>query len=125
MIDSQYTPINCSLEIKQENNQIICLTKGKKSSQIFQTMGLDSQSKSNILLKIKNYLNYNLNECKIPTPEKSSSSTLTIVIVVCSIVVALIIAFVIFLIIRKKKLSSNKDSNVDSLVNKVDELQES
>ena len=126
MVDSQYKSINCSLDIKQKgNNQIICMTNGKISSQIFQTMGLDTQNQNNILLKVKNYLNYNLNDCKIPaTPSSSKSSTLTIVLVVCSIVIFLVIGFVLFTVIRKKRRESKKDDKIDTLKNEVDELQE-
>ena len=126
MVDSQYKSINCDLDIKQKgNNQIICMTNGKISSQIFQTMGLDTQNKNNILLKVKNYLNYNLNDCKIPsTPSSSKSSTLTIVLVVCSIVIFLVIGFVLFTVIRKKRRESKKDDKINTLKNEVDELQE-
>ena len=35
IVDSQYKSINYDLEIKQENNQIICMANGKLSNQIF------------------------------------------------------------------------------------------
>ena len=118
IVDSQYKSINCNLNISQ-NNQIICLTTGKTSANIFQTMGLDSLKKNNILIKIKHHLNYTLSECK-----PKLSSTLIIIIVVASIVVALIIAFVIFLIIRKKKKESQSVGKINMLINDVGELQE-
>ena len=118
IVDSQYKSINCSLNISK-NNLIICLTTGKNSANIFQTMGLDSKSKNNILIKIKNHLNYTLSECK-----PKLSSTLIIIIVVASVVVAFIIAFVIFLIIRKKKKESKSDGKINMLINDVGELQE-
>ena len=118
MVDSEYKPINCSFNITQEYNQIICSIKGKNSTKIFQTMGIDTQNNNNILIKVNNYLNYTLSECY------ESSSTLTIAIVVVSIVVAIVIGVVIFIIVRKKKIESQSISKVNSLINEVGELQE-
>ena len=118
MVDSEYKPINCSFNITQENNQIICSIKGKNSTKIFQTMGTDTQNNNNILIKVNNYLNYTLSECY------ESSSTLTIAIVVVSIVVAIVIGVVIFIIVRKKKIESQSIGKVNSLINEVGELQD-
>ena len=81
-------------------------------------MGLDTQKKNNILIKVKNHLNYTLSKCK------ASSSTLTIVLVVVSIVIALIIAFVLFIVIKKKRRESKSDNTINTLINEVGELQE-
>ena len=118
MVDSQYKTINCSYNKSHVNNQIICLTKGRYTANIFQTMGLDTQNKNNILIKVKNQFNYTLCECK------ASSSTLTIALVVVSVVVALIIAFVLFIIIKKKRRESSSGNKINSLINEVGELQE-
>ena len=124
IIDSQYKSINCSLNIIQKNNKILCSIKGQISAKIFQTIGVDSQKKDNILIKIKDPLNYALSECKAKLSPTKSSSTLTIVIVISSIVVALIIAFVIFIIIRKKRRESKSANKINTLINEVGELQE-
>ena len=118
MVDSEYKPINCSFNITQENNQIICSIKGKNSTKIFQTMGIDTQNNNNILIKVNDYINYTLSECY------ESSSTLTIAIVVVSIVVAIVIGVVIFIIVRKKKIESQSIGEVNSLINEVGELQD-
>ena len=121
MVDSQYKSINCNLNIKEENNEIICTTKGKNSTQIFQTMGLDKKKDNNILLKVQNYLNYDLNECHVSS---SNSSTFTIIMTVGSILIFLIIAFVLFTIIRKKRKEAKPDAKLKTLINEISELQE-
>ena len=119
IVDSQYKSINCSLNITQGINQILCSITGNNSAKIFQTIGVDSQKKDKILIKVHDHLNYTLSECK-----PKSSSTLTIVIIIVSIVVALIIAFVIFIIVRKKRRESKSDVKINTLINEVGELQE-
>ena len=118
MVDFHYKLINCNFSKNNESNQIICLPQGQYTADIFQTMGLDTQKKNNILIKVKKHLNYTLSKCK------ASSSTLTIVLVVVSIVIALIIAFVLFIVIKKKRRESKSDNTINTLINEVGELQE-
>jgi hypothetical protein len=120
IVDSEYKSINCNLNIKEGDNQIICTTKGEKSTQIFQTTGIDNQTNDKILIKIKNYLNYNLTECH----QSLSSSNLKVILLVGSILIFLIIAFVIFLIIRKKRRELKQDNKINSLINEPSEFQE-
>ena len=119
IVDLEYKSLNCNLDIKKENNEIICKTKGLNSSQIFQTMGTDSQTNDKILIKVNNYLDYNLTEC-----HPSSSSKSSIFIIVGSILASIIIILAIFLIIRYIRKNKKSDTKINSLINELSEIQQ-
>ena len=120
IVDSQYKLLNCSLDVKKENNQIICLTKGNISSQIFKTTGTDYKTKEEILIKVNDYLDYNLTEC---FPVSSSKlSTFSIVLIVSGCLILVLIAFLLIKRIRKNKGESKQDTKLKSLINELDEI---
>ena len=120
IVDSKYKSINCNLDIKEEINQIICKAKGQNSSLIFQTMGIDTKGKDNILIKVNNYIEYNLTKCHIP----SKLGTFNIITIVGSCLIFLIITIGVCLIIRKKRREAKPNNKINSLINELGELQE-
>ena len=123
IVDSQYKSLNCSLDVKKENNQIICSTKGKISSQIFQTTGTDYKTKGMILIKVNDYLDYNLTECyPISPPSSSRLSAFSIVLIVSGCVIFVLIAFIIIIRIRRRKSEAKQDTKIKSLINELDEI---
>ena len=123
IVDSQYKSLNCSLDVKKENNQIICSTKGKISSQIFQTTGTDYKTKDMILIKVNDYLDYNLTECyPISPPSSSKLSAFSIVLIVSGCVIFILIAFIIIIRIRRRKSEAKQDTKIKSLINELDEI---
>ena len=120
IVDSKYKSINCNLDIKGEINQIICRAKGQNSSLIFQTMGIDTKGEDNILIKVNDYIEYNLIKCDIP----SKLSTFNIILISGSCLIFLIIVIAVFLIIRKKRREAKPDTKINSLIKELGELQE-
>ena len=121
-MDSENNTLNCILEIKEDNNQIICLTKAKNSSQIFQTMGTDDKTKEKILIKVNDYLDYNLTECHQKSSNSSKLTTLNVVLITIGGVIIIIIALLIILKMRKKNNEFKKDRQIKSLINDLDEV---
>ena len=97
IVDDELKNISCDLNITGgKSNEIKCLVNGKNSSQIFQTKGVDNEKNETVLIKINNYLNYNLKYCPV-------SKTKLILAIVLPIVGAIIIIISFILILKYKK----------------------
>jgi hypothetical protein len=115
IVDDELKDIPCNLNIiGGKSNEIKCLVNGNSSSKIFQTRGVDNEKNEAVLIKVKNYLNYNLKYCPV-------SKTKLILAIVLPIAGAIIIIITIILIVRFKKKHSynpiNKNEEIDQLNN--------
>ena len=100
IVDDILKNISCNLNITGgKSNEIKCLVNGKTSSQIFQTKGVDNEKNETVLIKINNYLDYNLKYCPV-------SKTNLILAIVLPIGGAFIIIVVVLLVLKYKKKHS-------------------
>ena len=98
LVDGELKNLTCNLNIKEgKSNEIKCLPYGKNSSQIFQTKGVDSNENEGILIKVNNYLNYNLRYCSV------SNRTTLVLAIVLPIVGLILIIVVVILCLKCKK----------------------
>ena len=98
LVDGELKNLTCNLNILEgKSNETKCLAYGKNSSQIYQTKGVDSKENEGILIKVNNYLNYNLRYCSV-----SNQTTLVLAIVLPIVGLILIIGVVILCLKCKK-----------------------
>ena len=112
IVDDELKNIPCNLIFKGgKNYNLRCFANGNNSAQIFQTKGVNPETKEVVLIKIKDYYNYPLKYCSV-------SKTKLILAIVLPIVGAIIIIVSVILIIRyKRKHSNNTKEEVEKLEN--------
>ena len=104
IVDDELKNISCNLNITGgKGNEIKCSVNGQNLSQIFQTKGLDNEKNEEILIKIDNYLNYNLKYC----PVSKTELILTIALPIAGVIIIIVI---VLLIVRYKSKNSNDNA---------------
>jgi len=104
IVDDELKNISCNLNITGgKGNEIKCSVNGQNLSQIFQTRGLDNEKNEEILIKIDNYLNYNLKYC----PVSKTELILTIALPIAGVIIIIVI---VLLIVRYKSKNSTDNT---------------
>ena len=113
IVDDELKNIPCKLNfVKNNTSDLICYINGKNSSQIFQTKGVDTEKNEVVLIKVQNYMNFDLMYCPV-------SKTKLILAIVLPIAGSVIIIITVVLILRYKKKHSNvtkdKIENIENM----------
>ena len=116
IVDDELKNIPCKLNFVNNNTyDFICYINGKNSSQIFQTKGVDTEKNEVVLIKVKNYMNFDLMYCPV-------SKTKLILAIVLPIAGSVIIIITIVLILRYKKKHSNVTKDKIENIEKINLL---
>ena len=113
IVDDELKNISCNLNVTGgQRDELKCIVNGKNRTHIFQTIGVDSEKKEIVLIKVNNeYMETHLMYCPV-------SKTKLILAIVLPIVGAIIIIVSVILIIRyKRKHSNNTKEEIEKLEN--------
>ena len=113
IVDDELKNISCKLNVTGgQKDELKCLVNGKNRTDIFQTIGVDTEKNEIVLIKVHNeYMETHLMYCPV-------SKTKLILAIVLPIVGAIIIIVSVILIIRyKRKHSNNTKEEIEKLEN--------
>ena len=113
IVDDELKNISCKLNVTGgQKDELKCLVNGKNRTDIFQTIGVDTEKNEIVLIKLHNeYMETHLMYCPV-------SKTKLILAIVLPIVGAIIIIVSVILIIRyKRKHSNNTKEEIEKLEN--------